>query len=283
MESISTKINRFYLFIKDYKEDAPNTRFKSWEWCHEAFLLNKDYYQNASKEEQDKIIDYLALHLGFYLASWGMYRGSSFLLQRDYKTHKKVVKIILNPQYNLLWNYEPSNDNKQKASNLLFGVNGKSGIFKEIINAYNNNGENNAIPSDTLITKILMGTYGCIPSFDRFLKDGIDAYNVSIDRLRDFIKLPNKANKETFLALVNLVLNEPNEFKVDSQFYYPKMKCLDMFFWEIGYELYLITGLAIDKGYDKNKKTLEKAKSLGLCKEDASIEDAINAIREKNK
>ena len=26
-----------------------------------------------------------------YLSSWGMYRGSSFLLQKDYKIHKPII------------------------------------------------------------------------------------------------------------------------------------------------------------------------------------------------
>jgi len=38
----------------------------------------------------------LALHLGFYLASWGMYRGSTGLLQKDYQIHIEAVSIIKN-------------------------------------------------------------------------------------------------------------------------------------------------------------------------------------------
>lgn len=37
-----------------------NHRFKSWEYCYTAFG-NLDS------------VDYLSLHLAFYLASWGMY------------------------------------------------------------------------------------------------------------------------------------------------------------------------------------------------------------------
>ena len=38
----------------------------------------------------------MALHLGFYLASWGMYRGSTGLLQKDYQIHIEAVSIIKN-------------------------------------------------------------------------------------------------------------------------------------------------------------------------------------------
>ena len=47
--------------------------------------------------------DYLSLQLAFYLASWGMYRGSSFLLQKDYKVHEAVVKELLDSKYNCLF------------------------------------------------------------------------------------------------------------------------------------------------------------------------------------
>jgi hypothetical protein len=39
--------------------------------------------------------DAAALQLGFYLASWGMYRGSSFLLRRWSTVHVVVVATCL--------------------------------------------------------------------------------------------------------------------------------------------------------------------------------------------
>lgn len=36
----------------------------------------------------------MALNLGFYLASWGMYRGSSFLVHKDYTVHEGAVRIL---------------------------------------------------------------------------------------------------------------------------------------------------------------------------------------------
>ena len=55
MESIKDKIDRFYnLFSKCTIEGGPNTRYKSWEWCHDAFLKNKDTYNN-SKDEVKKM------------------------------------------------------------------------------------------------------------------------------------------------------------------------------------------------------------------------------------
>lgn len=37
MENVKTKINRFYDIIMHYEEGGQGTRYKSWEWCHQAF------------------------------------------------------------------------------------------------------------------------------------------------------------------------------------------------------------------------------------------------------
>lgn len=46
---------------------------------------------------------YLSLHLAFCLASGGMCWGSSFLLQKDYKVHTRIVAEILKPEYDCLF------------------------------------------------------------------------------------------------------------------------------------------------------------------------------------
>lgn len=53
----------------DSMKDDPHHRYLSWEYCHEAFRLNR-------RPQIDATIDYLCLHLAWYLASWGMLRNS---------------------------------------------------------------------------------------------------------------------------------------------------------------------------------------------------------------
>src|SRR5690554_1576563 len=83
MNEISEEIICFYTCITADK----NHRYKSWEHCYSYFM----------KENIDP--DYACLHLAFYLASWGMYRGSSFLLWKDYLIHKEVVLHILSKKH----------------------------------------------------------------------------------------------------------------------------------------------------------------------------------------
>lgn len=83
----------------DSMKDDPHHRYLSWEYCHEAFRLNR-------RPQIDATIDYLCLHLAWYLASWGMLRNS-FLMQKDYKIHADVVRLIYQPEWDDLWDLSP--------------------------------------------------------------------------------------------------------------------------------------------------------------------------------
>lgn len=65
----------------------------------------------------------MSLQLAFYLASWGMYRGSSFLLQKDYRIHIPVVKELLRNKYNPLARIEGMALGEESNQNLLMDLN----------------------------------------------------------------------------------------------------------------------------------------------------------------
>jgi hypothetical protein len=62
--------------------DDCHDRLRSWDHCYNFFQSKFDSAEHAS------------LHLAFYLASWGMYRGRSFLLKKDYLIHLDAVKKL---------------------------------------------------------------------------------------------------------------------------------------------------------------------------------------------
>lgn len=93
MERIELVIDAAQRFYTDLKDDS-HARYRSWKHCYSSF------YQARQKKKVDE--DYLSLQLSFYLASWGMYRDSSFLLQKDYKIHIPVVQEILESKYDSL-------------------------------------------------------------------------------------------------------------------------------------------------------------------------------------
>src|SRR3989338_7710414 len=88
--------------IRDIKKSQSATyhRGKSWEHCYIFFRKYKKF------RNDNNLLDRAALHLGFFLASWGMLRGSSFLLQKDYKFYVPLVDILIEPKYDKLWNID---------------------------------------------------------------------------------------------------------------------------------------------------------------------------------
>ena len=94
MDAIDELIDAAQTFYDDARTNA-NGRSRSWEHCYRVF---RDARTDPSPD-----YDYLSLHLAFYLASWGMYRGSSFLLQKDYKVLSPVVEEVLKPEYDCLF------------------------------------------------------------------------------------------------------------------------------------------------------------------------------------
>ena len=85
-------------YIGCYADQAlePASRFASWQACYEYFG------QGITSDRRT------VLELGFYLASWGMYRGSGFLLQRDATVHEGVAEILQKPEYRGLHGHAPS-------------------------------------------------------------------------------------------------------------------------------------------------------------------------------
>ncbi|MDD5716681.1 MAG: hypothetical protein PHW64_02675 [Sulfuricurvum sp.] len=191
-------------------EEQEFHRFNSWKTCYQ-------YFQNTYfKDESDD--DTAALHLGFYLASWGMYRGSTFLLQNDYTIHIEVVKVIKKYSVNDIYDFSVINEIKEQI------------IKHYYANAHKNSkGNNNS--TDTLITKILLGTLGSVPAYDRFFVNGIALHNRENPRQ----EIEKKFSKKGLLQLNKFYIDNINEFeKFESKF--PKMKLVDMYFWKLGFD-----------------------------------------------
>ena len=223
MEAIDELISAAQTFYDDARRDK-NGRSRSWEHCYRVF---RDARTDPSPD-----CDYLSLHLAFYLASWGMYRGSCFLLQKDYKVHTPIVEKILKPEYDCLFGLACTDVRNGDVWKLLKKLSDDiADHFDPIRNEVA--GRVVASPvSPVLITKILMGTLGCVPAYDRFFGIGAkylglekDTYQEkSLDELADFYEAHNDRLEEARRG-----------FEVDGLIY-PQMKLLDMGFWQVGFE-----------------------------------------------
>ena len=146
----------------------PDSRYRSWEHCYAIFAANRKAEDEATKA-------LLTLHLTGYLASWGMYRGKSFLLQdRDYLVHRPIVDLLLKPEWEELWypsaKWLAQTDNAHRVVELGREI---DGLYRQIA------GRKKEI-TDTLVTKILLGTLGCSPAYDTNFKNAVSALRCGV-------------------------------------------------------------------------------------------------------
>lgn len=268
MELIDKFAKSFNELKNELNENA-NSRYLSWEYCYEKFYKA---FNNLSKLTENDYLK-LSLHLAFYLASWGMYRGSSFLLQFDYKIHLKTVKLILDKtdKYKSLLGYCWEKNDQKYSSNLdlVFGntkneglINQLKKIYKDFRKKIKNKDETKQDISDILVTKILLGTLGCVPAYDEMLKRALKFGKNECGENN----LIQKFSKKSFEALVDFYsenakkLNELSnnlKLKEESSIKYPQMKILDMGLWKLG--LNILLKEEID---NKIRKFLESGKQM---------------------
>jgi hypothetical protein len=209
MGDIKMTVSRFY----DKLQKSPNDRYKSWEHCYEQF----------NKPATDTKYD--SLHLAFYLASWGMYRGSSFLLQKDYTVHDGVTHLIRAKQaaneFDINFKILSLADG-EKIESIAIKINV---LFEEVKNCYGNCASK---VSNILVSKILMGTLGITPAFDRFYISGAKKEYCHV----------GVGVKENIKLAIEFYLKHKNEFdNLSKDIGYPVMKLVDMYFWQKGYEM----------------------------------------------
>ena len=197
--------------------DDPHHRYRSWEHCYEFFQRIE---RNGIAAQRDNA----AMQLGFYLASWGMYRGSSFLLQHAYSVHLGVVDCLASPSFAPLWENDIGCETEH--ASLAPTILAAADAVRE---AYRPFGR----PTDTLVTKVLLGTIGCLPACDRYFTDGFKRAGLKYSRLnsRFVMRILNFCSDN-----VSDLQTEQTRIKTIGGVKYPLMKLVDMYFWQIGYE-----------------------------------------------
>ena len=140
--------------VKEMQADKHDRSF-SWMHCHQAF-----------GNRATLTVEELALHLAFYLASWGMYRGSSFLLQKAFTIHLPIVRVLLETEFEPLWDITVQDMNERSLS-LTVRLADKMRLAYLVSSPQDVGGPtSDQRASDTLVSKVLLGTVCCTPAFD---------------------------------------------------------------------------------------------------------------------
>lgn len=139
---------------KSLEGRGPNERDASFDYCFNYFQAIRDSGQ-LSKIADPANIEVSCLHLGFYLASWGMFRGSAELLQKSARHLVPVVEAVARTDPSF-WKIDADvyTDANIKA------LHEEAGKIRD------------ALPgmTDILLTKIMLGVFGSVPAFDENFK-----------------------------------------------------------------------------------------------------------------
>ena len=214
-------INTTSLYIEGLKKDQ-NMRYRSFDHCY--FYFQKNY----KKYRDDAIKDTMALHLFAYLSSWGMLRNS-FLLQKDYQFNREVVEIIAKKMYETANN---NNNNKNLSAEDLIELRdairgyyiGKK-FYKPVQSGFVMKERAIKNVTDVLISKILLGTTGLVPAFDRYVKRAMKEISIDGSFNEGSVHLLNIFVEENDEAIKKVQKTIKNDLGVE----YPPMKVVDMY------------------------------------------------------
>ena len=200
------------LALKEYTGLLDNVtgRELSWDKCFEVFSKARE---DRPINEED-YIDYLCLHLAWFLASWGMLRNS-FLMNYNHTVHKNVVELILKEDFDKLVGVSCK------------GFSECTTKFNELVEGIRDSYPDGCKPSDTLVSKILLGTMGCTPAFDTYFDKALKECEIT----------PKSFNSTTIEQFGQIITALKCDELVELKKHYPEMKIVDMAMWQRGYDI----------------------------------------------
>jgi hypothetical protein len=158
------------------------------------------------------------LQLGFYLASWGMLRGSSMLLQKSLKVYEPVINVIASADAQI-WDIDAD---RYTSGNIQKVIEFEKTLQRTLP------GSKSSLPSPTLVTKIMLGVFGNVPAFDTYFKNGFGVFTFgpkSLNRIGQFY-MDNKDIIEKYrINTLDFMSGQPTKRR------YSWAKVIDMIFF----------------------------------------------------
>ena len=228
-------MNHIEKTVRDFFEDANNVhpsgflfhRYASFDYCYNYFHPSRPQIV-----DDDNNMEKSCLVLGMYLASWGMYRGSGFLLKKiSIKHFKPIIEYIqvLRSEDKKVWKLDVDKYSDETIGKIL-------GIYDDIKKELRIE-EMGQKEHGTLVTKAMLGVFGIVPAFDtRFCdtfakmyeKCGFSSKRLnkkSMECIRDFYEKNDKIIDD--LSENNFIMDfrtgKPTKLK------YSKAKIIDMY------------------------------------------------------
>lgn len=195
-------------------------RLKAWDFLWDYIHSVEEWMDLASDEN----IRNTALNIGFYLANWGMFRGSSELPNVNVRFFEDLSGHLFSEIPEEFWNLTLKDFTPKNMEDL--------GVFDEGVKKIKEFGGGRVSWTQTLSTKLLLGVWGHCPARDRYFNQGAKKYkdetgnlatgNISV---RYLMRLNALRQSESWTI---------PEFKTPKGNRYPVGKVIDMAFFQYG-------------------------------------------------
>ena len=159
------------------------------------------------------------LQLGFSVASWGMLRGSSGLLKSRIVGLVPVVRQITT---------EPASIRSLDAHSYVDNAEGVLALSRRVRRAFQ---ASEVDASDILVTKTMLGVFGCVPAFDLNFRRGFGPATLSPKTLKKIGVFYRDSQAEIDAAPV-LTLDFLSGEETERR--YSRAKVIDMVFFQEG-------------------------------------------------
>lgn len=210
------------IFRKKF-EDIHNENSRGYAWID----LNKAFRERKNKKYSD---EYLAKELFIFLANWGMVARGAFLMQHSYRILIPVIEILSNENCKILQN--PEIDVVEQNIDRIIEL--KDAISSVLIKSRENKSN---VVSDTLLSKIIMGVFGCTVTYDTYIREELRGEKSKksgrIGRIASasFSKNSLKSICGYYKENIEKLESLRNIFKMPNGELYPPLKFLDMLMW----------------------------------------------------
>jgi hypothetical protein len=156
------------------------------------------------------------LQLGFYLASWGMFRGSSTLLLKSARYYEPVIDVIAAAPAQA-WDLDAhlyTTDSWRMLHGLDQEIRAAFGHRKRVTSA--------------LATKVMLGVLGNVPAFDTYFRKGFRAATFgpkAFRRLGEFYQEHADTIERNRIPTLDFRTGQPTRHR------YSRAKIIDMIFF----------------------------------------------------
>ncbi|MBR4520717.1 MAG: hypothetical protein IKO63_04820 [Paludibacteraceae bacterium] len=196
-------------------------RYASYDFCYLYFQCNKGKLGGKNVENS-------CMHLWGYLASWGMLRGSSALLQCSPAIFVPLINYLDSINKSCVWDADVDTytNDKSKILNVYDSI---SNILETAIGT----------PASVILTtKIMLGVFGCVPAFDQYFTKTFHSLYTRFYKLRkeelesieDFYRKHKSILDSIYIPVVDFNGTQ-------TKYNYKKAKLIDMFGFMMGQQI----------------------------------------------